>query len=88
MASTRQELESFQLPPWTVLIIGKVERFQCGKIAKVAMARRLAIRLYWMGRKGWDYAQVKKFGSHAGQPETGDGVPQNIEQLIVASCSS
>ena len=49
------------------------------KIAKVAMARRLAIRLYWMGRKGWDYAQVKKFGSHAGQPETGDGVPQNIE---------
>ena len=58
------------------------------KIAKVAMARRLAIRLYWMGRKGWDYAQVKKFGSHAGQPETGDGVPQNIEQLIVASCSS
>ena len=37
------------------------------KIAKVAMARRLAIRLYWMWRKGWDYEQVKKFGSHAGQ---------------------
>src|SRR6476620_5420077 len=36
------------------------------KIAKVAMARRLAIRLYWMWRKGWDYEQVKKFGSHAG----------------------
>jgi hypothetical protein len=35
------------------------------KIAKVAMARRLAIRLYWMWRKGWDYKQVKKFGSHA-----------------------
>ena len=44
------------------------------KIAKVAMARRLAIRLYWMGRKGWDYEQVKKFGSHAGQLEPGDGV--------------
>jgi transposase len=44
------------------------------KIAKVAMARRLAIRLYWMWRKGWDYEQVKKFGSHAGQLETGDGV--------------
>ncbi len=29
------------------------------KIAKVAMARRLAIRLYWMWRKGWDYEQVK-----------------------------
>jgi len=44
------------------------------KIAKVAMARRLAIRLYWMWRKGWDYEQVKKFGSHAGQLEPGDGV--------------
>ena len=44
------------------------------KIAKVAMARRLAIRLYWMWRKGWDYEQVKKFGSHAGQLGTGDGV--------------
>ena len=44
------------------------------KIAKVAMARRLAIRLYWMWRKGWDYKQVKKFGSHVGQLGTGDGV--------------
>jgi hypothetical protein len=33
------------------------------KIAKVAMARRLAVRLYWMWRKGWDYEQLKKFGS-------------------------
>ncbi len=44
------------------------------KIAKVAMARRLAVRMYWMWRKGWDYEQLKKFGSHAGQPVTGDGV--------------
>src|SRR5712664_3014500 len=44
------------------------------KIAKVAMARRLAVRMYWMLRKGWDYEQLKKFGSHAGQPVTGDGV--------------
>jgi Transposase IS116/IS110/IS902 family. len=44
------------------------------KIAKVAMARRLAVRLYWMMRKQWDYEQLKKFGSHAGQPGTGDGV--------------
>ena len=29
------------------------------KIAKVAMARRLAIGLYWMWRLGWDYEQVK-----------------------------
>jgi transposase len=35
------------------------------KIAKVAMARRLAVRMYWMMRKGWDYEQLKKFGSHA-----------------------
>jgi transposase len=35
-------------------------------IAKVAMARKLAVRLYWMWRRGWDYPQWKKFGSHAG----------------------
>lgn len=36
-------------------------------IAKVAMARRLAIRLYWMWREGRNY-QPRSFGSHAGQP--------------------
>jgi transposase len=49
------------------------------KIAKIAMARRLAVRLYWMWRKGWDYEQLKKFGSHAGQLGTGDGVQLNTE---------
>ena len=44
------------------------------KIAKVAMARRLAVRLYWMMRKEWDYEQLRKFGSHAGKPGTGHGV--------------
>src|SRR5499427_5896149 len=44
------------------------------KIAKVAMARRLAVRLYWMWRKQWDYEQLKKFGPHAGKPGTGVGV--------------
>jgi transposase len=44
------------------------------KTAKVAMARKLAVRLYWMWRKDWDYAQWKKFGSHAGQLEPGRGV--------------
>jgi len=38
------------------------------KTAKVAMARKLAVRLYWMWRKGWDYEQWKKFGSYVGQP--------------------
>jgi transposase len=44
------------------------------KIAKVAMARRLAIALYWMWRRGWDYEQAKKFGSHAGQSGNRHGV--------------
>jgi len=39
------------------------------KIAKVAMARKLAVRLYRMMRKEWDYGQLTKFGSHAGKPE-------------------
>ena len=36
--------------------------------------RRLAIALYWIWRKGWDYEQSRKFGSHAGKLGTGDGV--------------
>jgi transposase len=44
------------------------------KIAKVAMARKLAVRLYWMMRKEWNYEQLKKFGSHAGQPGHRHGV--------------
>jgi transposase len=35
-------------------------------IAKIAMARKLAVRLFWMWQRGWDYEQWKKFGSHAG----------------------
>jgi transposase len=44
------------------------------KTAKVAMARRLAVRLYWMMRKQWDYEQWIKFGSHVGQPGNPHGV--------------
>jgi len=44
------------------------------KIAKVAMARKLAIRLYWMWRRGWNYEQLESFGSHAGQPGNPHGV--------------
>jgi len=49
------------------------------KIAKVAMARRLAVRLFWMWRKQWDYEQLKKFGSHAGQPGHRQGAQLNTE---------
>jgi len=44
------------------------------RIAKVAMARKLAVRLYWMWRNGWDYAQAVEFASHAGQLEETHGV--------------
>src|SRR6202007_574266 len=44
------------------------------KIAKVAMARKLAVRLYWMWRRGWNYAQLESFGSHVGQPGNRHGV--------------
>jgi transposase len=43
-------------------------------IAKVAMARRLGVRLYWMWRNGWEYAEWVKFGSNAGQLGSGHGV--------------
>ncbi len=43
-------------------------------IAKVAMARRLAVRLYWMWRNGWEYSQLVEFGSYPGKLATGHGV--------------
>jgi len=49
------------------------------KIAKVAMARKLAVCLYWMWRKGWNDEQLTKFGSHAGQPGNRHGVQSNPE---------
>ena len=36
-------------------------------VAKVAIAHKLAVRLYWMLRSGQDYEQVVERGSHAGQ---------------------
>jgi transposase len=42
-------------------------------IAKVAMGRRMAIRLYWMWRNGCDYSPSLEFGSYAGQLEKRQG---------------
>src|SRR5579863_10222427 len=36
-------------------------------VAKVAIAHKLAVRLYWMLRSGNDYEQFKERGSHTGQ---------------------
>jgi hypothetical protein len=66
------------LPEWRSKYLHLVMR-RGRKIAKVAMARKLAVRLYWMMRQGWDYEQLSKFGSHAGQPGNRDGVQWNTE---------
>jgi len=42
-------------------------------VAKVAIARKLSIRLYWMLRSGQDYEQVKERSSHAGQSVEASG---------------
>ncbi len=44
------------------------------KSIKVAMGRRLGVRLYWMWRNGCEYSQSLEFGSYAGQLVTGHGV--------------
>ena len=61
------------LPEWRSKYVHLTMR-RGRKIAKVAMARKLAVRLYWMMRKEWDYEQVRTFGPHAGQPEHRRGV--------------
>jgi len=43
-------------------------------IAKVAMGRRLGIRLYWMWRNQCEYSPSLEFGSYAGQLGIGNGV--------------
>jgi len=52
------------------------------KIAKVAMARKLAVHLYWMWRQGCDYGQLQKLGSHAGEPGHPDGEQQITDVMI------
>jgi len=43
-------------------------------IAKVAMGRRLGVRLYWMWRNRREYSPSMEFGSYEGQLGTGHGV--------------
>lgn len=66
------------LPEWRSKYFHLVLR-RGRKIAKVAMARRLAVQLFWMMRKEWNYEQLKKFGSHAGQLGNRHGVQSNTE---------
>lgn len=46
-------------------------------LAKVAIAHKLAVRLYWMLRSGQDYGHIMERGSHAGQSAcpVGRGLP-------------
>src|SRR5580700_1662710 len=50
------------LPEWRSKYLHLMMR-RGRKTAKVAMARKLVVRLYWMMRQGWDYQQWSKFGS-------------------------
>ncbi len=53
-------------PDWRRRYIHLAMR-KCKGIAKVAMGRKLGVRLYWMWRNDWEYSQWLKFSSHAGQ---------------------
>ena len=61
------------LPEWRSQYFHLVMR-RGRKIAKVAMARRLAARLNWMMRQGSEYQPSNKFGSYVGQPGHRHGV--------------
>ena len=61
------QVTSRTIPEWRTKYLHLTMR-RGRKIAKVAMARKLAIRLFWMMRQGWNYQQVMKFGSYVGQP--------------------
>lgn len=52
-------------------------------VAKVAIARKLAIRLYWMLRSGQDYEQVHERSSHAGQSVSPSGTRSSETDLLI-----
>jgi len=56
------------LPEWRSQYFHLVMR-RGRKTAKVAMARRLAIRLFWMWRQGWDYQPSKSSVRTQDSPE-------------------
>jgi transposase len=60
-------------PEWRRQFVRLAMRRQ-RSIALVAMALKLAVRLYWMWRKEWDQQQRSKLGSHAGQLGSRHGV--------------
>src|SRR5437016_12834405 len=62
------------LPQWRSKYLHLMMR-RGRKTAKVAMARRLAVHLYWMMRQGWDYQQWIKFGSQGRKSGSHAGVP-------------
>src|SRR5215469_5660857 len=72
------QVTSRTIPQWRSKYIHLTMR-RGRKIAKVAMARKLAIRLFWMMRRGCSYQQVMKFGSHVEQPGNRHGVQSNTE---------
>jgi transposase len=55
-------------------------------IAKVAMGRRLGVRLYWMWRNDCEYSPSLEFGSHAGECNSYDrGVESFVNKLSGAA---
>ena len=60
-------------PKWRSKYFHLVQR-RGRKTAKIALARRLAVNLFWMWRRGWNYEQMDKFGSHAEEPGNRHGV--------------
>jgi hypothetical protein len=52
------------------------------RIAQVALARRLAVLLFWIWSDGWEYSHCVEFGSHAGELVTGHGVKSNAIHSI------
>ena len=67
------QASSRRIPQWRSKYLHLTMR-RGRKIAKVAMARKLAVRLFWMMRQEWNYQQVMKFGSNVGQPGNRHGV--------------
>lgn len=59
-------------------------------IAQVMVARKLAVRHFWIWRKGWTYQQVWKFGSHVEYSRTGCGglLPGDLHRVGIGRATA
>jgi hypothetical protein len=65
----------------------RFERSECGKQKTDRQDAELILRLLLEDRFPWDYEQMRKFGSHAGQPGNETPISQAASRYDSCGCA-